>query len=77
MLPKSSNDLAVKRAAIARAARAAKHDPAEASKADAARVDYRAAKLEDYITRALGECPPLSAEQRDRLALLLRPEATP
>jgi hypothetical protein len=37
-----------------------------------ARRDLRAAKLEEYIERTVGEAPPLTSEQRDRLALLLR-----
>lgn len=38
----------------------------------AARRDLRAARLEDYISKTLGCAPPLTAEQRERLALLLR-----
>ena len=34
--------------------------------------DYAAAKLEDYIRRTVDTAPPLTPEQRDRLALLLR-----
>lgn len=36
-----------------------------------ARRDLRAARLADYITRTVDAAPPLTAEQRDRLALLL------
>jgi len=36
------------------------------------RRDLRAAGLEDYIRRVVGAAPPLTADQRDRLATLLR-----
>ncbi len=35
--------------------------------------DYRTAKLAEYIKRTVDAAPPLTAEQRDRLAALLRP----
>ena len=38
-----------------------------------ARRDLIATKTEDYIKRVLAERPPLTAEQRTRLAELLRP----
>lgn len=38
-----------------------------------ARLDLRAAKLEDYVSRVVAEAPPLTAEQLDRVAVLLRP----
>ncbi len=66
-----STSLAAKRAALARASRKALHDPTEQPSADQARAAYQAAKLEDYIRRAVDSAPPLTAEQRDRLALLL------
>jgi len=31
------------------------------------------ARLTDYITRTVAAAPPLTSDQRDRLALLLRP----
>lgn len=34
--------------------------------------DLRAARAEDYVRRLVDEAPPLTDEQRDRLALLLR-----
>ena len=37
------------------------------------RRDLRAAKLADHIRRVVDEAPPLTTEQRDRLAVLLRP----
>lgn len=33
----------------------------------------KAERLEDYIQRTVDTAPPLTPEQRDRLALLLRP----
>lgn len=38
---------------------------------------FVAAKLEEYIAKVVAEAPPLTAEQRDRLALLLRAGAPP
>lgn len=38
-----------------------------------ARAELAEAKLAAYITRTVATAPPLSAEQRNRLALLLRP----
>ena len=35
--------------------------------------ELAAARLADYIEKVVAAAPPLSAEQRDRLALLLRP----
>ncbi len=40
-----------------------------------ARRDYAAQVLEDHIRRVVDAAPPLTPEQRDRLALLLRPTA--
>lgn len=37
------------------------------------RRQLKSERLEDYIRRVVDEAPPLTAEQRDRLALLLRP----
>ncbi len=39
----------------------------------AARRDLRAARAEEYIRELVAAAPPLTLEQRDRLALLLRP----
>ena len=40
---------------------------------EAARADLTEAKLERHIRAALAAAPPLSADQRDRLASILRP----
>ncbi|WP_326546096.1 hypothetical protein QGN32_20535 [Mycolicibacterium sp. ND9-15] len=59
------------RSAATRVARAAKaKDPA--AEVDARR-DLAEAKIADYVTRCLAQAPPLSDEQRTRLAELLRP----
>lgn len=39
----------------------------------AARQQLKAAKLADYVAKAVAEAPPLTPEQLDRIALLLRP----
>lgn len=39
------------------------------------RRQLRAERLEDYIIRTVDAAPPLTVEQRDRLALLLRPSS--
>ncbi len=39
----------------------------------AAKRDLRAARAEDYIRQLVDSAPPLTPEQRDRLAVLLRP----
>jgi hypothetical protein len=41
-----------------------------------ARRDLRAARLEEYIARTLATAPPLTDEQRERLALLFQSPAT-
>lgn len=41
-----------------------------------ARRDLAAAKIEQYITEVVASAPPLTQEQRDRLAALLRPTGT-
>jgi hypothetical protein len=38
-----------------------------------ARRDLKAARLADYIERTLAKAPPLTSEQRAKLAELLRP----
>jgi hypothetical protein len=41
-----------------------------------ARVAYKEATAAEYIRRLVDEAPPLTPEQRDRLAVLLRGSAT-
>jgi hypothetical protein len=38
-----------------------------------ARRDLRAAKLAAYVSKVVAEAPPLTNEQIDRIAVLLRP----
>lgn len=42
-----------------------------------ARRDLAAAKIADYVERVLADAPPLTDEQRTRLAELLRPVRRP
>ena len=37
-----------------------------------ARRNLKAARIEDYISRVVAEAPPLTPEQLDRVAVLLR-----
>lgn len=48
---------------------ARRRDPAEIAEAQR---DHAAAKLAAYISRVVDEAPPLTDEQRDKLAVLLR-----
>lgn len=41
----------------------------------AARRDLAAENLAAYVSRVVADAPPLTAEQRDRIAALLRPTA--
>lgn len=50
-----------------------RYRPVDDPVVDDARRDLRAARLEDYIARTVAAAPPLTTEQRDRLAALLRP----
>lgn len=40
------------------------------------RRDYAAVKIEEYVAKVVAEAPPLTAEQRHRIAQLLAPHAT-
>ncbi len=44
---------------------------------EAARRELREARATEYIKRLVDDAPPLTPEQRDRLALLLRGGSTP
>ncbi|WP_104132654.1 hypothetical protein [Cryobacterium sp. M91] len=57
----------------ARVASLSRSRPADDPDLVAARLRLKAARVEDYITRVVSEAPPLTPEQRDRLAALLRP----
>lgn len=58
------------RATAAGNARAGNH-----AAADAARQRLKSLKAEEYIRRLVASAPPLSPDQRNRLALLLRGDA--
>ncbi len=62
------------RSRVALEAKAAKNNPEPSSHArlSDARRDLAEAKLAAYIQRVVDRAPPLSPEQRDRLAVLLR-----
>lgn len=52
-----------------------RHRPPDDPQIADARRDLRAARLEEHIRKLVDEAPPLSDEQRSRLAALLRPAA--
>ncbi len=52
-----------------------RHHPGRPDLHDDARRDLAAARIADYIARVTADAPPLTSEQRDRLAALLRPGA--
>lgn len=56
------------RSASARRAAHARWNPADIAPAR----DYRAAALEDHVRRVVADAPPLTDEQRQRIAALLR-----
>lgn len=58
------------RTARARLAAATRHHPATAH--DELRRDLKAANLEEYVQRIVAQAPPLTQEQADRIAGLLR-----
>lgn len=63
-----SLDQRQRRASIAARARHAPDDP----QTDARR-DLRAANLEQHVRRIVDQAPPLTDEQRNKIAALLRP----
>jgi hypothetical protein len=70
-----ASELRQKRAVLASRAAAAKRRPLHPESHEAveqARIEYRVASLADHIRRVVDAAPPLTAEQRDRLAVLLR-----
>ncbi len=59
------------RSARARVAAQRRHHPDD-PETDRLAADFKADRLAAYIQRVVDEAPPLTAHQRDRLALLLR-----
>jgi hypothetical protein len=55
----------------ARVAALKRHHPDDKQTLDLAR-DFKAARLAEYVERMMDAAPPLSQEQRDKLANLLR-----
>ena len=55
-----------------RALKAVAHRKNDPSAIERSARDLAAAKIADYIERTVAAAPPLTAEQRDRLAALLR-----
>lgn len=65
------------RASLASETRRAKRrpdDPEAQVRAEEARRDFYALRLEEYIERVVREAPPLTSDQRDRLSMILRGE---
>lgn len=60
------------RSARARLASHASRCDADDEKVVESRRDFKAARLADYIRAVVDEAPPLTPEQRSRLAVLLR-----
>lgn len=62
------------RASLANAERRLKADPTDTqlrAEVDRLRAEYRSEALREHIERVVSAAPPLTAEQRSRLALLL------
>jgi len=59
------------RAASTRFAALTRHRPATDPQVAEAGRDLRAAQLEEHVRRVVDQMPPLSASQRNRLAVLL------
>lgn len=57
----------------ARLAALKRHRPSDDPEITSAQRDMDVALLEDHVRRVVDAAPPLSPEQRDRLAALLRP----
>jgi hypothetical protein len=73
-LPDPTEPLTHKRAGIARAEQARRRkpdDPDAAARVERLRAEYRAARAEQFIRELMTAAPPLTTEQRDRLAVLL------
>jgi hypothetical protein len=60
---------------VSRTALSTRYRGADAPETLDARRDLAAARLEQFIRRTVDTAPPLTPEQRDRLALLLRSNA--
>lgn len=74
-MPEAFPAPATVRAAIGRTSRRARKtgDPGEVAKLDKLRSEHAAARIAEFVAKTVAEAPPLTLEQRDRLAALLRP----
>jgi ribosome recycling factor len=61
----------------ARLAALKRHSPENTEAIEAAKADLAAANLAQRIREIVDSAPPLTDEQRDKLATLLRPSAAP
>jgi len=71
----SSDVLARHRAEIARAEKDARNNPGDPQVREAVarlRAEYAEKKIENYVAKVVAAAPPLTSEQRDRLATLIR-----
>lgn len=59
----------------AKLAHAARFRPDDAETLDRLRAELKTSRLEEHIRAVVDGWPPLNAEQRDRLAILLREPA--
>ncbi|QFS91146.1 hypothetical protein FIV07_10310 [Mycobacterium sp. THAF192] len=65
------------RARVGALTRAVRNGECAEGELTAAKRDLAAAKIANYVDRVLSEAPPLSDDQRNRLAELLRPVRRP
>jgi hypothetical protein len=67
----------IARATLASAEAAARRNPTHEARqrVDTLRAEYRTLALEDYIRETVDAAPPLTTEQRERLAIILRGSA--
>lgn len=71
-MPRKTNPTPLQRASAANARAARLGTPEQAT---AARAEFNAEKIATFIERTLQDAPPLTAEQRVRLARLLTAES--
>lgn len=76
-MPGISPNLAQHRGKVAGLTRSVRNGERPQSDLIAAKRDYTEAKTADYIEKVLSSAPPLTDEQRIRLAELLRPVHAP
>lgn len=71
----STNEMPSRRAGIARASSYAERHPADNEAQDVVaqlRAEYAEKKIENYVKAVVAKAPPLTPEQRDRLAAIVR-----